>query len=170
MESERGGDRMRMTHKAAIYASTKKKPVALTVTKKQWTNRVAASALLNGGTVGHDSSNNFYALALTFTAPKNMKKLTMSFAGSFNDYQNGAQYRCGIASALPSNNSTTGTVFYTGTKASASTGKYYNMSATAENTKRYTDGTSYTLWIWTSGTPTGSLSYTHNTTITLEAV
>lgn len=159
-----------MTHKAAIYAATKKKPVALTVTKKQWTNRVAASALLNGGTVGHDGSNNFYALALAFTAPKNMKKLTMSFAGRFNDYQNGAQYRCGIASALPENNSTDGTVFYTGTKASSSTGKYYDMSASAEISGNYTAGTSYTLWIWTSGTPTGSVSYINNTIITLEGV
>lgn len=159
-----------MTHKAAIYAATKKKPVALTVTKKQWTNRVAASALLNGGTVGHDRSNNFYALALAFTAPKNMKKLTMSFAGRFNDYQNGAQYRCGIASALPENNSTDGTVFYTGTKASSSTGKYYDMSASAEISGNYTAGTSYTLWIWTSGTPTGSVSYINNTTITMEGV
>ena len=161
---------MRMTHKAAIYASTKKKPVALTVTKKQWTNRVAASALLNGGTVGHDSSNKFYALALTFTAPKNMTKLTMSFAGSFNDYQNGAQYRCGIASALPANNETSGTVFYTGTSASAGTGKAYAMSATAEISGSFTAGTSYTLWIWTSGTPAGSISYINNTTITLEGV
>ena len=161
---------MRMTRKAAIYASTKKKPVSLTVTKKQWTNRVAASALLNGGTVGHDSSNKFYALALTFTAPKNMKKLTMSFAGSFNDYQNGAQYRCGIASSLPANNSTEGTVFYTGTGASAGTGKAYAMSASAEISGNFTAGKSYTLWIWTSGTPTGSVSYINNTTITLEGV
>lgn len=161
---------MRMTRKAAIYASTKKEPVALTVTKKQWTNRNASSAPLHGGTVGHDSSNKFYALALKFTAPKNMKKLTMSFAGRFNDYQNGAQYRCMIASALPANNSTDGTVFYTGTGASASTGKYYNMSASAEITGSFTAGTSYTLWIWTSGTPTGSVSYINNTTITLEGV
>lgn len=161
---------MRMTHKAAIYASTKKKPVALNVTKKQWTNRVQASGLLEGGTVGHDSSNHFYALALAFTAPKNMKRLTMSFSGRFNDYQNGAQYRCGIASALPANNSTDGTVFYTGTGASANTGKYYNMSATAEISGSFTAGKSYTLWIWTSGTPTGSISYINNTTITLEGV
>ena len=161
---------MRMTHKAAIYASTKKKPVALTVTKKQWTNRAAAAALLNGGTVGHDSSNKFYALALTFTAPKNLKKLTMSFAGSFNDYQNGAQYRCGIASALPANNATSGTVFYTGTGASANTGKSYAMSASAEISGSFTAGTSYTLWIWTSGTPTGRVSYINNTTITMEGV
>ena len=161
---------MRMTRKAAIYASTKKESVALTVTKKQWTGRVAASALLNGGTVGHDSSNKFYALALTFTAPKNMKKLTMSFAGRFNDYQNGAQYRCMIASALPANNSTEGTVFYTGTGASANTRKAYAMSATAEISGSFTAGTSYTLWIWTSGTPTGSVSYINNTTITLEGV
>ena len=161
---------MRMTHKAAIYASTKKKPVALTVTKKQWTNRVAASALLNGGTVGHDSSNKFYALALTFTAPKNMKKLTMSFDGTITDYQNGAQYRCGIASALPANNSTEGTVFYTGTGASADTRKSYAMSASAEISGSFTAGTSYTLWIWTSGTPTGSVSYINNTNITLEGV
>ena len=161
---------MRMTRKAAIYAATKKKPVALTVTKKQWTNRVAASALMNGGTVGHDSSNKFYALALTFTAPKNMKKLTMSFAGSFNDYQNGAQYRCVIASALPANNETSGKVFYTGTGASSSTGKSYAMSASAEISGSFTAGTSYTLWIWTSGTPTGSVSYINNTTITLEGV
>ena len=161
---------MRMTRKAAIYAATKKEPVALTVTKKQWTGRVAASALLNGGTVGHDSSNKFYALELTFVAPKNMKKLTMSFAGSFNDYQNGAQYRCGIASNLPANNSTEGTVFYTGTGASSSTGKSYAMSAYAEISGRFTAGTSYTLWIWTSGTPTGSVSYINNTTITLEGV
>ena len=161
---------MRMTRKAAIYASTKKKPVALAVTKKQWTNRVAASSLLNGGTVGHDSSNKLYALALTFTAPKNMTKLTMSFAGSFNDYQNGAQYRCGIASALPANNETSGTVFYTGTGASSSTGKSYAMSASAEISGSFTAGTSYTLWIWTSGTPTGSVSYINNATITLEGV
>ena len=161
---------MRMTRKAAIYAATKKKPVALTVTKKQWINRTESSGLQSNGTVGHDSSNAFYALALTFTAPKNMKKLTMSFAGSFNDYQNGAQYRCGIASALPANNSTDGTVFYTGTKASSSTGKYYNMSASAEISGSFTAGTSYTLWIWTSGTPTGSVSYINNTTITLEGV
>ena len=146
------------------------KPVTLTVTKKQWISREVASALLNGGTVGHDSSNKFYALALTFTAPKNMKKLTMSFAGSFNDYQNGAQYRCGIASALPPNNSTEGTVFYTGTKASSSTGKYYDMSATAEISGSFTSGTSYTLWVWTSGTPTGSVSYINNTAITLEGI
>ena len=161
---------MRMTHKAAIYASTKKKPVALTVTKKQWTNRVAASALLNGGTVGHDSSNAFYALALTFTAPKNMKKLTMNFAGSFNDYQNGAQYRCIIARALPPNNYMAGPVFYTGTGASANTGKSYAMSASAEYHMKFTAGTSYTLWIWTSGTQTGSVSYINNTTITMEGV
>lgn len=161
---------MRMTHKAAIYAATKKEPVALTVTKKQWTNRVAASALLNGGTVGHDSSNKFFALALTFTAPKNMTKLTMSFAGTITDYQNGAQYRCMIASALPANNSTEGTVFYTGTGASANTGKSYAMSASAEISGSFTAGTSYTLWIWTSGTPTGSVSYINNTTITLEGV
>ena len=161
---------MRMTRKAAIYAATKKEPVALTVTKKQWINRTESSGLQSNGTVGHDSSNAFYALALTFTAPKNMKKLTMSFAGSFNDYQNGAQYRCGIASALPANNSTEGTVFYTGTKASSSTGKYYNMSASAEIFGSFTAGTSYTLWIWTSGTPTGSVSYINNTTITLEGV
>ena len=161
---------MRMTRKAAIYASTKKKPVALTVTKKQWTNRVAASALLNGGTVGHDSSNKYYALALTFTAPKNMKKLTMSFAGTITDYQNGAQYRCMIASALPANNETSGTVFYTGTGASSSTGKSYAMSASAEISGSFTAGTSYTLWIWTSGTPAGSVSYINNTTITLEGV
>ena len=159
---------MRMTHKAAIYAATKKKPVALTVTKKQWTNRVAASALLNGGTVGHDSANKFYALALTFTAPKNLTKLTMSFAGRFNDYQNGAQYRCGIASSLPANNEESGTVFYTGTKASSGTGKYYDMSASVEITGSFTEGTSYTLWIWTSGTPTGSVSYINNTIITME--
>ena len=146
------------------------KTVALTVTKKQWTNRVAASALLNGGTVGDDSSNKFYALALTFTAPKNLKKLTMSFAGRFNDYQNGAQYRCGIASALPANNSTEGTVFYTGTGASANTKKAYAMSASAEISGSVTAGTSYTLWVWTSGTPTGSVSYINNTTITLEGV
>ena len=161
---------MRMTRKAAIYASTKKEPVALTVTKKQWINRTESSGLQSNGTVGHDSSNTFYALALTFTAPKNMKKLTMSFAGRFNDYQNGAQYRCGIASALPANNSTEGTVFYTGTGASSSTGKYYNMSASAEISGSFTAGTSYTLWIWTSGTPTGSVSYINNTTITLEGV
>ena len=161
---------MRMTHKAAIYAATKKEPVALTVTKKQWANRVAASALLNGGTVGHDSSNKFYALALTFTAPKNMKKLTMSVAGTITDYQNGAQYRCGIASALPANNETSGTVFYTGTGASANTGKYYDMSASAEISGSFTAGTSYTLWSWTSGTTTGSVSYINNTTITLEGV
>lgn len=161
---------MRMTHKAAIYASTKKKPVALTVTKKQWTNRAAASALLNGGTVGHDSSNKFYALALTFTATKNMKKLTMSFAGSFNDYQNGAQYRCGIASSLPANNETSGTVFYTGTNASSGTGKAYAMSASAGISGSFKAGTSYTLWLWTSGTPTGSVSYINNTSITLEGV
>ena len=161
---------MRMTRKAAIYAATKKKPVALTVTKKQWTNRVAASALLNGGTVGHDSSNKFYALALTFTAPKNMKKLTMRFAGSFNDYQNGAQYRCIIASALPPNNYMAGPLFYTGTGASANTGKSYAMSASAEYPMKFTAGTSYTLWIWTNGTPTGSVSYINNTTITLEGV
>lgn len=161
---------MRMTRKAAIYASTKKEPVALTVTKKQWTSRVAASGLLNGGTVGHDSSNKFYALDLTFTAPKNMTKLTMSFSGRFNDYQNGAQYRCGIASSLPANNSTDGTVFYTGTKASSSTGKYYDMSASVEITGSFSAGTSYTLWIWTSGTPTGSVSYINNTIITMEGV
>ena len=161
---------MRMTHKAAIYASTKKEPVALAVTKKQWTNRVAASALLNGGTVGHDSSNKFYALALTFTATKNMKKLTMSFAGSFNDYQNGAQYRCGIASALPPNNYMVGPVFYTGTGASANTGKSYAMSASAEISGSFTAGTSYTLWIWTSGTPTGSVSYINKSTITMEGI
>ena len=161
---------MRMTHKASIYAATKKEPVALNVTKKQWTNRAAASALLNGGTVGHDSSNKFYALALTFTAPKNMKKLTMSFAGTITDYQNGAQYRCMIASALPANNSTEGTVFYTGTGASANTRKAYAMSASAEISGSFTAGTSYTLWIWTSGTPTGSVSYINNTTITLEGV
>ena len=146
------------------------KPVALTVTKKQWTNRVAASALLNGGTVGHDSSNNFYALALTFTAPKNMKKLTMSFAGSFNDYQNGARYRCIIARALPPNNDMAGPVFYTGTGASSSTGKYYDMSASVEYPMKFTAGTSYTLWIWITNTPTGSVSYINNTTITLEGV
>ena len=161
---------MRMTRKAAIYAATKKEPVALTVTKKQWTNRVAASALLNGGTVGHDSSNKFYALALTLTAPKNLKKLTMSFAGRFNDYQNGAQYRCMIASALPANNETSGTVFYTGTGASANTKKDYAMSASAEISGSFAAGTSYTLWIWTSGTPTGSVSYINNTNITLEGV
>ena len=161
---------MRMTRKAAIYASTKKKPVALTVTKKQWINRTESSGLQSNGTVGHDSSNAFYALALTFTAPKNMKKLTMSFAGSFNDYQNGAQYRCGIASALPANNETSGTVFYTGTSASAGTRKAYAMSASAEISGSFTAGTSYTLWIWTSGTPTGSVSYINNTNITLEGV
>lgn len=161
---------MRMTRKAAIYASTKKEPVALTVTKKQWTSRAAASALLNGGTVGHDSSNKFYALALTFTAPKNLTKLTMSFAGRFNDYQNGAQYRCGIASSLPANNEESGTVFYTGTKASSGTGKYYDMSASAEISGSFTAGTSYTLWIWTSSTPTGSVSYINNTNITLKGV
>ena len=159
-----------MTRKAAIYASTKKEPVALTVTKKQWINRTESSGLQSNGTVGHDSSNAFYALALTFVAPKNMKKLTMSFAGSFNDYQNGAQYRCGIASALPANNSTEGTVFYTGTGASANTRKAYAMSASAEISGNFTAGTSYTLWIWTSGTPTGSVSYINNTTITLEGV
>ena len=159
-----------MTRKAAIYASTKKKPVALTATKKQWTNRVAASALLNGGTVGHDSSNTFYALALTFTAPKNMTKLTMSFAGTITDYQNGAQYRCIIASALPPNNYMVGPVFYIGTGASANTGKSYAMSASAEYPMKFTAGTSYTLWIWTSGTPTDSISYINNTNITLEGV
>lgn len=161
---------MRMTHKAAIYAATKKEPVALTVTKKQWINRTESSGLQSNGTVGHDSSNKFYALALTFTAPKNMKKLTMSFAGRFNDYQNGAQYRCGIASSLPANNSTDGTVFYTGTSASANTGRYYDMSASAEISGSFTAGTSYTLWIWTSGTPTGSVSYINNTNITMEGV
>lgn len=161
---------MRMTRKAAIYASTKKEPVALTVTKKQWINRTESSGLQSNGTVGHDSSNAFYALALTFTAPKNMKKLTMRFAGRFNDYQNGAQYRCGIASSLPANNETSGTVFYTGTGASANTKKYYDMSATAEIYGSFTAGTSYTLWIWTSGTPTGSVSYINNTIITLEGV
>lgn len=161
---------MRMTRKAAIYASTKKEPVALTVTKKQWINRTESSGLQSNGTVGHDSSNAFYALALTFVAPKNMKKLTMRFAGSFNDYQNGAQYLCGIASDLPANNSTEGTVFYTGTGASANTRKAYAMSASAEISGSFTAGTSYTLWIWTSGTPTGSVSYINNTTITLEGV
>lgn len=161
---------MRMTRKAAIYAATKKEQVALTVAKKQWINRTESSGLQSNGTVGHDSSNDFYALALTFTAPKNMKKLTMSFAGSFNDYQNGAQYRCGIASALPANNETSGTVFYTGTGASVNTGKSYAMSASAEISGNFTAGTSYTLWIWTSGTPTGSVSYINNTTITLEGV
>ena len=161
---------MRMTHKAAIYASMKKKPVSLTVTKKQWTNRVAASALLNGGTVGHDSSNHFYALALAFTAPRALKKLTLHLAGTITDYQANAQYRCGIANALPANNSTEGTVFYTGTSASADTGRSYAMSASAEISGSFTAGTSYTLWIWTSGTPTGSVSYINNTTITLEGV
>lgn len=158
---------MRMTRKAAIYASGKKVPVALTLTKQQWTNRVQAS-LLNGGTVGHDSSNRFYALALTFTAPKNMKKLTMSFSGRFYDYQNGAQYRCGVASALPENNATEGTVFHTGTRASASTGTYATVTASAEISGSFTQGTSYTVWLWTSGTPTGSVSYINNTTITME--
>lgn len=161
---------MRMTRKAAIYASTKKEPVALTVTKKQWINRTESSGLQSNGTVGHDSSNAFYALALTFTAPKNMKKLTMSFAGTITDYQNGAQYRCMIASALPPNNYMVGPVFYTGTGASANTGKSYAMSASAEYPMKFTAGKSYTLWIWTSGTPTGSVSYINNTTITLEGV
>lgn len=161
---------MRMTRKAAIYAATKKEPVALTVTKKQWINRTESSGLQSNGTVGHDSSNAFYALALTFVAPKNMKKLTMSFAGSFNDYQNGAQYRCVIASALPANNETSGKVFYTGTGASSNTKKSYAMSAYAEISGSFTAGTSYTMWIWTSGTPTGSVSYINNTIITLEGV
>ena len=155
------------------------KPVALTATKKQWTNRAAASALLNGGTVGHDSSNKFYALALTFTAPKNMTKLTMSFAGRFNDYQNGAQYRCGIASALPANNSTDGTDEIA-RKAGAIVRYEYQQGKGNVIRRMFreidadcyimTDGTSYTLWIWTSGTPTGSVSYINNTTITLEGV
>ena len=160
---------MRMSRRLTLMQSISK-PVALTVTKKQWTGRVVASALLNGGTVGHDSSNKFYALALTFNAPKNMKKLTMSFAGTITDYQNGAQYRCGIESSLPANNETSGKVFYTGTGASSSTGKSYAMSASAEISGSFSAGTSYTLWIWTSGTPTGSVSYINNTTITLEGI
>ena len=160
---------MRMSRRMTLMQSISK-PVVLTVTKKQWTNRVAASALLNGGTVGHDSSNNFYALALTFTAPKNMKKLTMSFAGTITDYQNGARYHCVIARGLPPNNSTAGPVFYTGTGASASTGESYAMSASFEYPMKFTAGTSYTLWIWTTNTPTGSVSYINNTTITLEGI
>ena len=161
---------MRMTRKAAIYAATKKKPVVLTVTKKQWTNRVAASALLNGGTVGHDSSNKFYALALTFTAPRALKKLTLHLAGTITDYQANAQYRAGVAASLPANNATTGTVIYTATGASASSGKSYTMTAAGEISGSFSAGKSYTLWIWTSGTPAGSVSYINNTNITLEGV
>lgn len=160
---------MRISRRLTLMQSISK-PVALSITTTQWTNRVQASGLLNGGTVGHDSSNHFYALALAFTAPRALKKLTLHLAGTITDYQANAQYRAGVAASLPANNATTGTVIYTATGASASSGKSYTMTAAGEISGSFSAGQSYTLWLWTSSTPTDSVSYINKSTITMEGI
>lgn len=154
---------MRMTRKAAIYATTKKEPVALTVTKKQWTGREADGGLLNNGTVGH-AYTTYYAMALTFTAPKNMSRVTLGISGTHNNYQRGVAYRCGVAAYLPDNNATGGTVFYEPT-ASGGT-----VSATVTLKQNFSAGKEYTVWLWSSGNATGGYDFINKLTITMEGV
>ena len=58
----------------------------------------------------------------------------------------------------------------TATGASASSGKSYTMTAAGEISGSFSAGKSYTLWLWTSSTPTGSVSYINKSTITMEGI
>ncbi len=152
---------MRMTRKMTIYGSGGGESVAISLTKKQYTNREMNASLLYDGTTGH-ANRETYHLALIFKAPKAMSQVTLKITGTHKNYQSGVAYRCQVAASMPENNATSGTVFYTPKAEGGS------VNATVTLRQSFTAGASYTVWLFSSGNATGGYDYINRISVTME--